>query len=557
MGSARIYAKTPAGDEAVRQSTRVVQRNLRLVLVQVDGKLSVDELIAKIGNARLVESAINDLERGGFIVPQAEAAAAWAVGVPPEKEELHSAISQFSTFGERAPTFVSMEAPGAGPASVFSAFGKPVLPASEQEAPPKKRKKLEEETAEPSPGRQWRIFPLLGGAFMVLVALLVLLVFFFPYNNYRADLEQSAGKLLHMPVTIGEVEFVALPRPRLELHDLRLGGAGEEAARIGKVSLPPPWYLLLKGGAAVTQLDLADVSCSLDRLLMQPGVASDKAFALLALRQVNVDGLQVLAAKNTVLGPFNGLLRYENGHFVEGRLETGERELLIEAKPAAGQLALRIEGRAWLLPGTPVRFGALDAKATLDIQGLQVREIDASFSGGVLRGDWSLGWYENGLAMRGDLLLARVDLQQAGGVLPRLKLAGALEGPLRLEGSGASWADMWSAARLEMQAKVLRGNLFGVDLGEASRRGPGSVVRAGSTRFDQLTARVSADASGIALNELQLDAGALNAGGALRHTPDGRLEGRLTIQVRSSVAAIKVPVRVSGVLPNAEVMVER
>ena len=180
MGSARIYAKTPAGDEAVRQSTRVVQRNLRLVLVQVDGKLSVDELIAKIGNARLVESAINDLERGGFIVPQAEAAAAWAVGVPPEKEELHSAISQFSTFGERAPTFVSMEAPGAGPASVFSAFGKPVLPASEQEAPPKKRKKLEEETAEPGPGWQWRIFPLLGGAFMVLVALLVLLGFFFP-----------------------------------------------------------------------------------------------------------------------------------------------------------------------------------------------------------------------------------------------------------------------------------------------------------------------------------------------------------------------------------------
>ena len=557
MGSARIYAKTPAGDEAVRQSTRVVQRNLRLVLVQVDGKLSVDELAAKIGNARLVESAINDLERGGFIVPQAEAAAAWAVGLPPEKEELHSALSQFSTFGERAPASISMEAPGAGPASVFSAFGKPVLPASQQQAPLKKRQMPEEDTDELRPERQWRILPRLGGAFMVLAVLLVLLVFFFPYNNYRADLERAAGELLHMPVAIGEVGFVALPRPRLELRDLRLGGAGETAARIGKVSLPPPWYLLFKGGEAVTQLDLVDVSWPLDALLMQPGVASDKAFALLALRQVNVDGLQVLAARNTVFGPFNGQLRYENGRFIDGRLETRERELLVAAKPAAGQLALRIEGRAWQLPGMPVRFGALDAKATLDIQGLQVREIDASFSGGVLKGDWSLGWYENGLVMRGDFLLARVDLQQAGSLLPRFKLAGAVEGPLRLEGSGANWADMWSASRLEMQARVLRGALFGVDLGEASRRGPGAVVRGGSTRFDQLSARVSADASGVALNELQLDAGALNAGGALHHTPDGRLEGRLTIQVRSSVAAIKVPVRVSGVLPNAEVMVER
>lgn len=33
-----VFAKTPIGDEAVRQSTRVVQRNLRMVLVQVDGK---------------------------------------------------------------------------------------------------------------------------------------------------------------------------------------------------------------------------------------------------------------------------------------------------------------------------------------------------------------------------------------------------------------------------------------------------------------------------------------------------------------------------------------
>ena len=46
MDQTLVFAKTPIGDEAVRQSNRVVQRNLRMLLVQVDGKLSVAELSA-------------------------------------------------------------------------------------------------------------------------------------------------------------------------------------------------------------------------------------------------------------------------------------------------------------------------------------------------------------------------------------------------------------------------------------------------------------------------------------------------------------------------------
>ena len=65
MDANLIYAKTPIGDEAVRQSTRVVQRNLRMVLVQVDGKMSVEELSNKIGNSRLVHAALRELEEGG------------------------------------------------------------------------------------------------------------------------------------------------------------------------------------------------------------------------------------------------------------------------------------------------------------------------------------------------------------------------------------------------------------------------------------------------------------------------------------------------------------
>ncbi len=126
-----IYAKTPTGDEAVRQSTRVVQRNLRMVLVLVDGKVSVAELSAKIGNPRLVESALRELEEGGYIAPTIEAVSVWEESRKNAQNEspqaVASAMSEFSTFGPKSLSGAASRS-GQSAASNFSSFGKPILP---------------------------------------------------------------------------------------------------------------------------------------------------------------------------------------------------------------------------------------------------------------------------------------------------------------------------------------------------------------------------------------------------------------------------------------------
>src|SRR5574343_137879 len=100
MDANLVYAKTPTGDEAVRQSTRVVQRNLRMVLVQVDGKMSVEELSAKIGNPRLVQAALRELEEGGYIAPTLEAVSVWEESRNKARQEgqpdVPQPMSQFS-----------------------------------------------------------------------------------------------------------------------------------------------------------------------------------------------------------------------------------------------------------------------------------------------------------------------------------------------------------------------------------------------------------------------------------------------------------------------------
>src|SRR5574343_884591 len=137
-----VYAITPTGDEAVRQSTRVVQRNLRMVLVQVDGKMSVAELSEKIGNPRLVQNALRELEEGGFIAPTIEAVSVWEESKKAAQESIPPSTppktppSGFSTFQPRTPIVAPASVlPQARPASQFSSFGKPILPAAPTPVP--------------------------------------------------------------------------------------------------------------------------------------------------------------------------------------------------------------------------------------------------------------------------------------------------------------------------------------------------------------------------------------------------------------------------------------
>ena len=52
-----IYAKTLSGEEAMHKRTRVMQRNVRMVLILVDGQSTVADLILKTGNEKLTASS--------------------------------------------------------------------------------------------------------------------------------------------------------------------------------------------------------------------------------------------------------------------------------------------------------------------------------------------------------------------------------------------------------------------------------------------------------------------------------------------------------------------
>ena len=547
MDQKLIFAKTPIGDEAVRQSTRVVQRNLRMILVQVDGKLTVAELGVKIGDPRLVEGALSELEEGGYIAPTLEAVSVWQESKLRVERLKASAASGISSFGAKSgvPGDSRQETSAA---SNFSTFGKPILPAG----------RLNGASAEPEPdpvldsGRRSPVTIVIGGLVAVLLIAASILLFF-PYNRFKPGIEEELGKVWQTSVQVGDVRLKLLPQPGLLLSDVRIGERGESV--IEQVRVFSLVSLLGAGVHTLPRVELAGVMVTADHLAGLPmlGMERGSGTAQILIREAVVDRLSIVVGP-LVLGELKGEVKFlGNGQIEKAVLQTVDRTLRIEVQPSRQGPVLTIEGLGWRpTDESALTFDSLQAQGLLQKGKLTIQSFDSRVLGGVIRGNWLLDW-SKGLVMAGDATLERLDCRKVAAVFaPSLALEGDLMGPLRLRGAGSNWQTMWANAEAALDAVVVRGVLHGVDLGEAARRGHGSLVRAGSTKFDRLGVRVTIDPRQVVGRDLAMNAGMFTAAGQFVATRDRQVDSSLLVTMQTSVSSLTLPIRVSGTLPNLQ-----
>lgn len=124
-----IYAKTALGREATGNPVKVIERNQRLVLILLDGNTTVAELGEKIGDVELVDQALGELERGGFVVLVGKGVAREEDSLPYiPKEPTLMPFSQFSFFSINLNTRQSTE----GEKEIAGDSGKPEALASDK-----------------------------------------------------------------------------------------------------------------------------------------------------------------------------------------------------------------------------------------------------------------------------------------------------------------------------------------------------------------------------------------------------------------------------------------
>ncbi len=131
-----IYAKTESGEKAMLQRTLVVQRNLRMVLILVDGNATVAQLCSKTGNAELTQNALVELENEGFIERRADEDSVWTrrilLAQRLKASTMQQPVSEFSTFGDKEEAAPARPAPPIGEAPLSL----PVQPNRESTTPP-------------------------------------------------------------------------------------------------------------------------------------------------------------------------------------------------------------------------------------------------------------------------------------------------------------------------------------------------------------------------------------------------------------------------------------
>lgn len=545
MDRSLIYAKTPVGDEAVRQRTRVVQRNLRMVLLQVDGSLSVDELIAKIGNQRLVEASLKELEEGGFIAVASATEGREKPRSPSPGESFSgfSVVSEFSTFGAKnaAPSIVPVSSRAA---AGFSSFGKPLLATPDGDSG---RLTPSAEPAEIHPGRPagWGRW-MLGAGGMLLLGLLALLLFY-PYGSFRPAIEASLAQLFAAPVRVGSISLQVLPKPSLLLADVVIGERGD--SRIARVAVGSPHVLMGKGPYRIDSVTLSGAVLAADHLVdLRLFGARPEQTGDISVRRIDVEELTVMLGDLAAPVLSGDIVVRNDGTAENAVFRSADGSLRLQAMPSPQGVLLTVDGLGWKPDGITVKFESLQSMGLLQKNRLLVQRLDTTFLGGILKGNWLLDW-SAGMVMAGEASLARLDTRKVSSLLaPALRLEGELSGSLRMRSTGANWKEMLAGIEANLDAEISRGLLTGIDLGEVARRGSGAVVRSGATRFDSLTARLDIGGGRVSVRGIELDAGLMTAKGRLVVEADGRMDGVLSVQARSSVSRVVVPARLSGTL---------
>ncbi len=597
MDANLIYIKTPSGEEAVRQRTRVVQRNTRMVLILVDGKSSVGELCEKTGNPQLVEAALLELERDGMIQPQLERDSLWDQSRKVAEEIKEAALKRLAKEEEAAsqplPTDLKPLPPptiaepfSVGPLSISPQSSYPPAPSSlapfstfggepaDVAAPPPVTPPptadsgkggvfsglmRRDDSADDSikPIRRGRALPYISLPLAAalgtlgLLLLLVLVFVFYPYGRHRPQIEAGLTQILGQPVRIADIHASFTPMPVIVLESVSVGD--KDTTRAARIRLVPEVLSMLGSRVAFSSVEI-DSGVIADDTMARLVTSVEAAFrtdAPATVRSLSFNRLR-LSLLGLSLGGLHGQISATTLESDRGVLFVNDdRSFRLVFKIGTPSLTADFEGFAWqAVEDSPYRFDSVSGQLVWDGRSLSIRQFDARIFDGAVEGQLLL---ERGSqpVLSGDIRIRHMTLARLASTMgyPN-QFEGELAGSLKFSGSAAEWGRVVPQLAGEGDFALQRGVLGGFDLVEAVRRAGKGSVSGGSTRFEQMTGKLGVSPGSIRLSNIALASGALRSGGDLEIAADGRLAGRLNVEMRGTASALRASLATSGSLKS-------
>jgi hypothetical protein len=357
----------------------------------------------------------------------------------------------------------------------------------------------------------------------VAIALLVLLAAGLGVLNLMplstAEYEKLAGDALGQPVKIGSARMWVLAGVQMRFENVTVG----EGVKIAQVRAVPELGSLFGEQKVFSRIELEKV------VLPQEGLGG-ALFGVLHGTQffprrvvatdVKLDGRVALPSVNADVAIGS------DGKLAEAKL-SGER-LAGLLTPRGDGMMFEVTIGSFTLPFlnkfTLTEFGA---KGTADRQGITVSEFDGRVFDGTMAGNariqWSPAWSVSGDVRGGGM--------NAGVFAASLVSDGRFEGKGRYVMAGREPERLYESARLDGSFRVGKGTLSSFDLSRALQST--AAQASGRTQFTEMTGNVSLSSGVLALRDLRLTSGLLNASGTMDVEANGSISGRVNAELRN------------------------
>jgi hypothetical protein len=371
-----------------------------------------------------------------------------------------------------------------------------------------------------------------------------------PMGALQGKIQRGLSAWMHDDVSISGVHFALFPSPRLKLSGLTVGKAFDAKASSGVIKIP--LGALFDENVNIDTLELTGITLSQESTARIPlwGKNTDRpknvSINRIVLRGVKLD------IKDVTIPEFHVTMSLDKGNLRTAHLTAADTRWSLDLRPEGEGFAVEAA-----LKGTPLPLGASipldDIRATGTLVGTQLifpelsgTAYNGSFTGSV-RADWA-----SGINVATELALKDMNLTPLFETFTKdIQINGKMEGAFSINLNVTKLADLMKAPNIQGSYSVRDGSISNVDLVQVMRtEGAG---RGGSTKFQELTGGLAISGGEVRYTKLKLQGGVILAGGEIAVLPNEQLNGRINVELRSSVAQDRGSFAISGTVAKPTV----
>jgi len=355
-----------------------------------------------------------------------------------------------------------------------------------------------------------------------------------------ADYEKAAREALGQPVRLGSGRVSLWRGVHYEFRDVRIG----ERVRIAEVRAFPALDALFEEKKIFKRVELEGAAVPQDVLgeaLFARANGENFTLGRVLAKQLKLEGPLPLPPLDVdVALDATGLPRVVS--------LAGPEHLVANLSSKGAELEFEMSATSFALPIAPaLSLDQFGMKGTLTRRGMNISSWDGAALNGSVSGTaqvrWGGTWNVEGVVTARGI--------NAAVFAPALLLEGRGEGTGRFWMTGAEPAKLASGGRLEGNFTVNKGVLGSFDLSRAIQTGGRQVT--GRTQFTEMNGQAIYNAGAVALRNVNIGAGALNAGASADIAQSGALSGRIVIDVRTSTQALRAILILGGTVKEPQV----